>query len=203
MAKKKDESPAPPPAKAAQPDLWESDPARDPYDPAIEKIPDPDWYVGEVEEGETWQDKEQAEDGPLSAGDFHTIAQKQILNAVFSVLADAKMDWSLVEPFYTAARDVLLGDIEETSQIRLHTVQQADDGAWVEAEEAYLGISVSDRERGEEWLSDTRWLSEIAIAEDDPEQVRAIVRALERSIAKMNAWLEERGGPASPTAPKA
>jgi hypothetical protein len=68
----------------------------------------------------------------------------------------------------------------------------------VEAEEAYLGISVSDREEGEEWLSDTWWLSEIAIAEDDPEQVRAIVRALERSIAKLNAWLADKArGPSA------
>jgi hypothetical protein len=107
------------------------------------------------------------------------------------------MDWNLVEPFLAAARDVLLGDIEETAQVRLHTVQQVD-GQWVEADEAYLGISVSDREEGEEWLADTWWLSEIATAEDDPEQVRAIVRALERSIAKLNHWLTERGGPVPP-----
>ena len=135
---------------------------------------------------------------PLTVGDFHNIAQKQILNATFSVLSDTKMDWNLVEPFLTAARDVLLGDIEENAQVRLHTVQQVD-GQWVDAEEAYLGISVSDREQGEEWLSDTWWLSEIATAEDDPEQVRAIVRALERTIGKLNTWLADKppGPPAA------
>ena len=72
------------------------------------------------------------------------------------------------------------------------------DGQWVEAGEAYLGISVSDRDEGEEWLSDTWWLSEIAIAEEDPDQVRAIVRALERTIAKLNLWLTDKGGPVPP-----
>ncbi|HYD13641.1 MAG TPA: hypothetical protein VEC11_12410 [Allosphingosinicella sp.] len=186
MARKKDESAEKP---VAQPDLPLAG------DPAPDKVPDPDWYVaGEDEEEE---EPRPPEDGPLSLGDFHQIAQKQILNAVFAVLAESKMDWHLVEPFLAAARDVLLGDIEETAQVRLHTVQQGENGAWVEAEEAYLGISVSDREDGDEWLSDTWWLSEIAIAENDPEQVRAIVRALERSIARLNLWLADKA-PAPP-----
>ena len=172
---------------AAQPDLPLA------AEPVPEKVPDPDWYVGEVDEELPPED-----DAPLTLGDFHTIAQKQIMNAVFAVLAESKMDWNLVEPLLAAARDVLLGDIEETAQIRLHSIQQGENGSWVDAEEAYLGISVSDREDGEEWLSDTRWLSEIAIAEEDPEQVRAIVRALERSIARINAWLADKpGSPAS------
>lgn len=180
---KKDESPAPPKkAASAQPDL----PLDEQPDPALDKLPDPDWYEGE-DEPEPWPQ----DDSPLTVGDFHNIAQKQILNATFSVLSETKMDWNLVEPFLQAARDVLLGDIEETAQVRLHTVQQVD-GEWVDADEAYLGISVSDREQGEEWLSDTYWLSEIATAEDDPDQVRAIVRALERTIAKLNLWLADK-----------
>ena len=165
-------------------------------DPALDKVPDPEWYAGTEFEDE--EEPRPPEEGPLSLGDFHQIAQKQIPNAVFAVLAESKMDWHLVEPFLAAARDVLLGDIEETAQVRLHTVQQVD-GNWVEADEAYLGISVSDREQGDEWLSDTWWLSEIATAEDDPEQVRAIVRALERTIAKLNLWLADKppGNPAA------
>ncbi len=187
---KKDESPETPPGKpAAQPDL----PLDEQPDPAPEKVPDPEWYAGEME-------PPPEDDGrPLTIGDFHNIAQKQILNAVFATLTDTKMSWALVEPFHSAARDVLLGDIEENAQVRLHTVQQDAEGGWVEAEEAYLGISVSDRDEGEEWLSDTWWLSEIAIAEQDPEQVRAIVRALERTIAKLNLWLADKA-PAPPAA---
>ena len=135
-------------------------------------------------------------DGPLTTADFHTIAQKQILNAVFAVLADAKMDWALIAPFLEAARETCLGDFEETGRVRLHVLRAAGE-AWVEAEEAFLGISVSDRDDGAEWLSETYWLSDIAIADDDPRQVRAIARGLERSLAKINAWLADKppGGP--------
>lgn len=192
---KKDESPAPS-RKKAQPDLpldeqpgplFEKQP-----DPASEKVPDPDWYAGEIEPA-------QGDDAPLTTGDFHAVAQKQILNAVFAILSDTKMSWELVEPFLAAARDVVLGDIEETAQVRLHTVQQDEKGGWVEAEEAYLGISVSDRDTGEEWLSDTWWLSDLAIAEDDPEQVRAIIHALQRTNAKLDRWLQDKGHlPATP-----
>ncbi|WP_395613488.1 hypothetical protein [Allosphingosinicella sp.] len=195
MAKKPESAKkAPIPKKAAaekpQPDL----PLEPQAEPAPEKVPDPDWYIGEDEPAPV-------DDRPLTTSDFHGIAQKQILNAVFAVLSDAKMGWETVEPFLAAARDVVLGDIEETAQVRLHTVQQDEQGGWVEAEEAYLGISVSDRDTGEEWLSDTWWLSELAIAEDDPEQVRAIIRALERTSAKLNKWLADKGAlPVTPAA---
>jgi hypothetical protein len=41
---------------------------------------------------------------------------------------------------------------------------------------------------------------EVALADRDPEKVRRIVAALERSIAKLNAWLaeHEQGGPDTP-----
>lgn len=189
---RKDESPKAPRAKksATQPAL----PLEEAPDPALDKVPDADWYAGEME-----MEQRPDDDSPLTSGDFHNIAQKQILNAVFAILSDTKMSWELVQPFLAAARDVLLGDIEETAQVRLHTVQQDDKGGWVEADEAYLGISVSDRDHGEEWLSDTWWLSEIAIAEEDPDQVRAIVRGLEKTVAKLNLWLQDRGSlPATP-----
>jgi len=42
---------------------------------------------------------EDDDDSPLTVGDFHNVAQKQILNAVFATLAESKMPWNLVEPF--------------------------------------------------------------------------------------------------------
>lgn len=167
------------------------DSAPDPYG---EKVPDPEWHESGLE-------PYPVDDRPMTTADFHNISQKQILNAVFAILSEAKMDWHLVEPLLAAARDVVLGDIEETAQLRLHTVRQDDRGDWVEAEEAYLGLSVSDRDHKEEWLSDTWWLSEIALAEEDPQQVRAIVHALERTIGKLNAWLKDKAVPEVP-APK-
>jgi len=167
-----------------------------------DKAPDPEWLEAEAGyDDDGLADDGPADDAPLTTADFHNIAQKQILNAVFSVLSENKMDWALVAPFFEAAREVCLGDIEENAQIRLHTLQ-LDGDSWVESDEAFLGISVSDREDGSEWLSDTYWLSDIAISDNDPDQARAIVRALERSIAKINIWLADKpGGPAKTEPP--
>ena len=143
------------------------------------------------------------DDAPLTAADFHNIAQKQILNAVFAVMAENKMEWALVAPFLEAARDVCVGDFQEGARIRLHTMR-AEGETWVEAEEAFLGISVEDRDGGGEWLSETYWLSDIATADGDRKQVEAIVAALGRTIAKLNLWLEsEKTGGAAAAAPPA
>ena len=56
---------------------------------------------------------------------------------------------------------------------------RAEGEAWVDAEEAYLGIAVTDRDDGQDWLSETCWISDIALADRDPEEVRRVVAALE------------------------
>jgi hypothetical protein len=139
---------------------------------------------------------EDDDDSTLNESEFHNLAQKQIMNVVFSTLAEAKMDWKQIEPFLEAARSVCLGDFTETARVRLHTMRAEGEG-WVEAEEAYLGISVTDRESGAEWLSDSWWLSDLATADGDRTEVQAIVAALERTIAKLNAWLESGGDEAA------
>src|SRR5258708_29992785 len=118
------------------------------------------------------EEPEDDDDSPLNVGDFHTIAQKQILNAVFATLAESKMPWNLVEPFLEAGRGICAGDFVENARIRIHT-QRAEGDAWVEAEEAFLGISVSDREDDQEWLSETYWLSDLAIAAGNRPEVEA------------------------------
>ena len=132
---------------------------------------------------------------PLTVGDFHQIAQKQILNAVFATLAESKMHWSVVAPFLEAGRGICAGDFVENARIRIHT-QRAEGEDWVEAEEAFLGISVSDREDGEEWLSETYWLSDLAIADGNRNEVEAVIAGLERTIGKAarmaGQWRERR-----------
>ena len=134
----------------------------------------------------------------FTTSDFHGLVQKQILNAVFETLSADKMDWELIAPFLEVARRICASEFDDSSKIRLHTVR-AEGEAWVEAEEAYLGIAVSDRDSGKEWLSRTAWISDIAKADDDPAQARQIVAALERSIERIKLWLAEREkeGPAA------
>jgi hypothetical protein len=145
-------------------------------------------------------DETEPDDSALTAGDFHTIAQKQIMNAVFATLSEAKMPWTLVAPFLEAAREVCAGDFAENGRITLHTMR-AEGETWVEAEEAFLGIAVADRETGEDWLAETYWLSDVATAGANREDVQAVIAGLERTIAKLNLWLEN-GGPAAAEPPE-
>ena len=141
---------------------------------------------------EDFDDEERDEDAPFTSAEFHTATQKLVIGALEEMLADAKLSWKAVRPFLEAGREMARGDFEE-AKVRLHTLVE-EGGRWVDAREAFLGISVADRDEGEEWLAETWWISEIAIADEDPEQVRAIVRGLERSIALLNAWLAEKEG---------
>ena len=135
-------------------------------------------------------------ESPFTSADFHNVVQKHILNAVYESLAAGKLDWDLIVPFLETAREICRSEFRETSRIRLHTLQAEGDG-WADAEEAYLGIAVADRDDGQDWLSETYWVSDIARADGDPAEVRRVVAALERSIAKLNLWLaeQEKGGP--------
>jgi hypothetical protein len=129
----------------------------------------------------------------LTTADFHNVVQKQMLNVVFDTLSQAKLDWAQVEPFLSAARQVCRSDFAATGRARILAVQAEGDN-WVEAEEAYLAISASDREDGVEWLSETWWLSDLVLAEHDRAQAEAIIAALERSISKIRQGLENGGG---------
>jgi hypothetical protein len=126
-------------------------------------------------------------DGYTTA-DFHNVVQKQILNATYETLVETKMHWALIEPFLRAARDVCRGDFRRTGRIGIHGVAAVAEG-WTEAEEAYVSLTIADQDDGEEWLSETWWLSDLALAEGDPARVREAARALERSVAKLDAWL--------------
>jgi hypothetical protein len=133
-------------------------------------------------------------DDAFTTADFHNVVRKQIINASYETLLATKMDWELVEPFLIAARNVCRGDFRRTGRVQIHAVTGEGD-ALVPAEEAFVGLSVADQDNGSEWLSETWWLSDLVLAGADPAQVREAVGALERSIAKLNAWLEQEKGP--------
>jgi hypothetical protein len=142
-------------------------------------------------------DKPKPDTPPHAFGnaEFHAVAQKQLAHAAQQAIGNAKLNWETVAPLLEAARAICRADICEGASIRLHT-EQEEAGNWVEAEEAFLGISLADRDDGTEWLSETWWISDLALAEEDPARINAIARALERSVARIDAWLaaNEKGG---------
>ena len=140
-------------------------------------------------------------DSPFTSAEFHNLAQKHIVNAVYETLLDGKMDWALIQPFLDAARQMCRSDFLEAGRLRFHAVRAEGEG-WVEAEEAYLGLAIPDRDDGQDWLAETYWVSELALADRNPEEVRRIVAALERSIVKVNAWLEAQQNAAPEPAPE-
>lgn len=127
-----------------------------------------------------------------TTAEFHNVVQKQIVNATYETLVETKLHWELVEPFLHAARDVCRGDFRRTGRVEVHGVV-AEGESWADAEEAYLSLSIADQDDGREWLSETWWLSDLVIAGGDPKQVREAARALERSVARLDAWLAEQG----------
>lgn len=133
-------------------------------------------------------------DAPFTSADFHNVVQKQVAHATAEMLAQGKMPWTLVAPFLEAARDLMADELRDAGRVRIHTLQ-ADGDSWVDAEEAFLGIEIDDRDTGQPWLSETWWLSDIVTQSEDPEEVRAVIRALGRTIGKLESWLAEKGGP--------
>jgi hypothetical protein len=128
---------------------------------------------------------------PYTSAEFHADVHKHMVNVAVSTLADTKLDWAQLEPFLEAGRSICRDDIRLNGRIAIHGVEARDE-ALVEAEEAYLSISVRDREDGTEWLSQSYWLSDLALADQEPERVRSALAAIERSAAKLREWLAAR-----------
>ncbi|HEX8644062.1 MAG TPA: hypothetical protein VF702_09140 [Allosphingosinicella sp.] len=131
------------------------------------------------------------EDG-YTTSEFHNVVQKQIVNATYETLVESKLHWDLIEPFLRAARDVCRGDFRRTGRVEVHGVVAEGEG-WADAEEAYLSVAIADQDDGREWLSQTWWLSDLVLAGGEPAQVREAARALERTVARLDAWLAEQG----------
>lgn len=150
-------------------------------------LPEPSEAEGEplAEEPSTFD----AEDGGYTTSDFHMVVQKQVLNATYETLVETKLHWGLVEPFLHAAREICRGDFHRTGRVQVHGVV-ADGEGWADSEEAYFSLSIADQDDGTEWLSQTWWLSDVVLASGDPAQVREAARALERTVAKLDAWLD-------------
>ena len=128
---------------------------------------------------------------PYTSANFHDDVQRQLVNAAIDSLAQAKLEWHQVVPFLKAGRAICRDDLRLNSRMSLHGLEY-EGAELVAAEEAYLSMSVRDREDDDEWLSKTWWLSDVALADEDPERVRAVVAAMERSIDKLKEWLSQK-----------
>lgn len=122
---------------------------------------------------------------------FIADAQKQLVNLAVASLSDRTLDWAQVAPFLEAARALCREELGRPSTLVIHGTEYRD-GNLVPAEEAYLSISVRDQENEIEWLSQTHWLSDLALADQDRERVRSAIAAIETSLEKLRAWLAEQ-----------
>lgn len=126
-----------------------------------------------------------------TSAEFHNAVQKQLIGTAIATLSEIKLAWAQVAPFLDAGRAICRDDVRLNGQLAMHAQEYAADHL-VEAEEAYLSLSVRDREDGLEWLSQSWWLSDVILSDDNPDRVRAALAAMERSAAKVREWLAEQ-----------
>lgn len=138
---------------------------------------------------------------PFTSSEFHDAVQQQLVNAAIATLAEAKLEWAQVAPFLDAGRAMCRDDVRLNGRLAVHG-QEYDGPELVEAEEAFLSLSVRDREDGIEWLSQSWWLSDVILSDENPDRVRSAIAAMERTTVKLRGWLAEREAEESPiTAP--
>lgn len=134
---------------------------------------------------------------PYTHVHFLNDAQKQVVNAAMAALSERPLEWSQVAPFLEAARALCRDDVRLNGTFAVHGLEYAD-GELVPAEEAYVAMSVRDRQNQVEWLAQTFWLSDLALADQDPVRVRSAVAAIERTLEKVKVWLAEEEAPPAP-----
>lgn len=117
-------------------------------------------------------------------------AQKQLVEIMLAALAEPRLEWAQVAPIMEAARALCRDDLRHASTLAVHGTEYQD-GELVPAEEAYLAVSVRDRQDHVEWFEQTYWLSDIALADQDLDRVRSAVTAIERSLDKVKNWLKK------------
>jgi hypothetical protein len=131
---------------------------------------------------------------PYTSTDFQEAVQKQLVEAASAALGTARLSWAQLAPLLEAARSLCRDDMRLGGRLAVHGLEY-DGTELAPAAEAYLSVTARDRDTHVEWLSQTYWLSDLALADQDPERVRSAAAAIERSLAKLNAWLEAHDAP--------
>lgn len=128
---------------------------------------------------------------PYTSSNFAEDAQKRLVDAAVGALSETRLSWPQVAPLLDAARAVCRDDLRfGGGQLALHGLEY-ENAELAPAKEAYVSVTARDRDTQVEWFSETYWLSELALADQDPERVRSAIAAIERSLAKLRTWLEE------------
>lgn len=136
---------------------------------------------------------------PYTSADFHNEVHKQLVTTATAILEETKLPWEKVAPLLGAGRAMCRDDVRLNGRLAIHGLEQQGEEL-AEAEEAYLTLSVRDREDGTEWLSQSYWLSDIVLTDQDPERVRSAIAGIERSLTRLREWLAEREAAASESA---
>jgi hypothetical protein len=137
------------------------------------------------------------DDHSYSHAQFLKDAQAQLVNTALAALSERPLQWSQVAPFLEAARALCRDDLKLNGNFAIHGLEY-EGHELVPAEEAYLAISIRDREDQVEWLSQTFWLSDLALADRDPDRVRSAIAAMERTLERVRSWLAEEEAAAAP-----
>lgn len=132
-----------------------------------------------------------ASDPPFTTSDFEDAVQRQLVPALAAALRDVRLDPGVAETLLDKARALCRSDfLDGGARLRILGQQAEGDGV-AEAEEAYLALSVHDRDDGHAWLAQSYWLSDLVIGSGDPAQVRTALAGLERTAARLRDWLAD------------
>jgi len=132
---------------------------------------------------------------PYTAEDFQRDVHKQLVNSAIAALSDRELTRAQAAPFLEAARALCRDDLRLNGRAALHGLEYRG-SELAAAPEAYLSLSARDRTDGVEWLSQTYWLSDLALADQDPGRVRTVIDAIERTLVRLREWLAEQEGTA-------
>lgn len=126
-----------------------------------------------------------------TTSEFHSTLLKQMAGTIADALSYHKLAEPELAAILAAAHLLAADDIRLGGRFALHGLDQHGPDL-TPSDEAYLSVTARDRDTNVPWLSLTYWLSDLALADRDPDRVRTVIAAMERSLDKVKAWLADQ-----------